>query len=116
MAATGSVIVAGARTPMGRHDDAGREVCRPQPERLTGSLHLLAHLKARGAYYFATNRYQAALADYLDIGRAMRRWGLDRPVVLPWRTYAAEALLQLGEVRQASRLVADQLVQVREGH
>ncbi|MCF3137326.1 AAA family ATPase [Streptomyces olivochromogenes] len=101
--------LAAARTPMGRHDDAGREVCRPQPERLTGSLHLLAHLKARGAYYFATNRYQAALADYLDIGRAMRRWGLDRPVVLPWRTYAAEALLQLGEVRQASRLVADQL-------
>lgn len=101
--------LAAARTPMGRHDDAGREVCRPQPERLAGSLPLLAHLKARGAYYFATNRYQAALADYLDIGRAMRRWGIDRPVVLPWRTYAAEALLQLGEVRQASRLVADQL-------
>ncbi|UXY30514.1 helix-turn-helix transcriptional regulator [Streptomyces sp. HUAS TT20] len=101
--------LAAARTPMGRHDDAGREVCRPQPERLAGSLPLLAHLKARGAYYFATNRYQAALADYLDIGRAMRRWGIDRPVVLPWRTYAADALLQLGEVRQASRLVADQL-------
>ncbi|MFI5689301.1 AAA family ATPase [Streptomyces sp. NPDC051636] len=101
--------LAAARTPMGRHDDAGREVCRPQPERLAGSLQLLAHLKARGTYYFATNRYQAALADYLDIGRAMRRWGIDRPVVLPWRTLAAEALLQLGEVRQASRLVADQL-------
>ncbi|MFE0516041.1 AAA family ATPase, partial [Streptomyces sp. NPDC058964] len=100
--------LAAARTPMGRHDDAGREVCRPQPERLAGSLQLLAHLKARGDYYFATNRYQAALADYLDIGRTMRRWGIDRPVVLPWRAYAADALLQLGEVRQATRLVADQ--------
>ncbi|MFJ3232147.1 AAA family ATPase [Streptomyces sp. NPDC086787] len=103
-----AATLAAARTPMGRHDDAGREVCRPQPDRLNQSLHLLAHLKARGAYYFATNRYQAALADYLDIGRAMRRWGIDRPVVLPWRTHAAEALLQLGEVRQAARLVADQ--------
>nr|WP_277752750.1 AAA family ATPase [Streptomyces sp. L2] len=105
---TGATLAA-ARTPMGRHDDAGREVCRPQPEGLAGTFQLLAHLKARGTYYFATNRYQAALADYLDIGRAMRRWGIDRPVVLPWRTLAADALLQLGEVRQAARLVADQL-------
>ncbi|MEU6479288.1 AAA family ATPase [Streptomyces sp. NPDC047017] len=101
-------LLAAARTPMGRHDDAGREVCRPQPDHLAQSRYLLTHLRARGSYYFATNRYQAALADFLDIGRAMRRWGIDRPVVLPWRTLAAEALLQLGEVRQAGRLVADQ--------
>ncbi|GAA1158655.1 LuxR family transcriptional regulator [Kitasatospora gansuensis] len=112
----GSVFAAGvsatlirACTAMGRHDAAARELARPLPEGLAGSFQGLAHLRARGQYHLATNRFHAALGDFLQIGRTMRRWGLDRPLLLPWRIGAAEALIQLGEAHQAARFVADQL-------
>jgi DNA-binding CsgD family transcriptional regulator len=112
----GSVFVSGvaatlirARTAMGRHDEAARELSRPVPEGLAGSFHGLMYLHARGHYHLATNRFHAALGDFLDVGRTMKRWGVDRPLLLPWRAGAAEALLQLGEAHQAARFVADQL-------
>ncbi|MER6980984.1 helix-turn-helix transcriptional regulator, partial [Streptomyces carpinensis] len=82
---------------------------RPVPGELAGSVHGLAYLRARGQYELATSRYRAALGDFLDIGRRMKRWGLDRPQVLPWRTDAAQALLRLGELQQAERFITDQL-------
>ncbi|MFI7354941.1 LuxR C-terminal-related transcriptional regulator [Streptomyces avidinii] len=112
----GSVLlsaVAGTRAralvAMGRLEEAGAVLARPVPAGLTGSVHGLAHLRARGHYALATSRFHAALGDFLDIGRHMKRWGLDRPRVLPWRTDAAEALLRLGEAHQAERFLADQL-------
>ncbi|KQV20128.1 hypothetical protein ASC99_22065 [Kitasatospora sp. Root107] len=112
----GSVFAAGvsatlirASTAMGRHDAAARELARPLPEGLAGSFQGLAHLRARGQYHLATNRFHAALGDFLQIGRTMRRWGLDRPLLLPWRIGAAEALIQLGEAHQAARFITDQL-------
>ncbi|MFE6972411.1 AAA family ATPase [Streptomyces sp. NPDC057682] len=98
-----------ARTAMGRPDAAAAVLSRPVPERLTGSVQGLAYLRARGHYALATSRFHAALGDFLDIGRHMKRWGLDRPRVLPWRSDAAEALLRLGETHQADRFLADQL-------
>ncbi|MET7344323.1 AAA family ATPase [Streptomyces sp. NPDC005547] len=98
-----------ARTAMGQPEAAAAVLSRPVPERLTGSVHGLAYLRARGHYALATSRYHAALGDFLDIGRHMKRWGLDRPRVLPWRADAAEALLRLGETQQADRFLADQL-------
>ncbi|MFF5338020.1 AAA family ATPase [Streptomyces sp. NPDC013181] len=98
-----------ARTAMGRPEAAAAVLSRPVPERLTGSVHGLAYLRARGHYALATSRFHAALGDFLDIGRHMKRWGLDRPRVLPWRADVAEALLRLGESRQADRFLADQL-------
>jgi DNA-binding CsgD family transcriptional regulator len=112
----GSVFLSGvaatlirARTAMGRHDEAARELSRPVPEGLSGSFHGLMYLHARGHYHLATSRFHAALGDFLDVGRTMKRWGIDRPLLLPWRAGAAEALLQLGEAHQAARFVADQL-------
>lgn len=112
----GSVLLGGvagtlirARTAMGRPEAAAAELSRPVPEQLTGTVHGLGYLRARGQYHMATTRYHAALGDFLDIGRLMKRWGLDRPLLLPWRTDAAEALLRLGETRQAERFIADQL-------
>ncbi|MEE1781606.1 AAA family ATPase [Streptomyces sp. SP17BM10] len=98
-----------AQTALARHDDAARELSRAQPEGLAGSMHGLAYLWARGRHHLAVHRFNAALGDFLDLGRTMRRWGIDRPLVLPWRTGAAEALLRLGETTQAARFVADQL-------
>ncbi|WSF31444.1 AAA family ATPase [Streptomyces sp. NBC_01351] len=98
-----------AYTAMGRPEEAAAVLSRPVPAQLTGSIHGLAYLRARGHYALATSRFHAALGDFLDIGRHMKRWGLDRPRVLPWRTDAAEALLRLGETHQADRFLADQL-------
>ncbi len=96
-----------ALVAMGRLEEAGAVLARPTE--LTRSVHGLAHLRARGHHALATSRFHAALGDFLDIGRHMKRWGLDRPRVLPWRTDAAEALLRLGEAHQAERFLADQL-------
>ncbi|MFG2985140.1 AAA family ATPase [Streptomyces sp. NPDC048258] len=112
----GSVLLSGvagtlvrACTAMGRPEEAAAVLSRPVPAELTGSIHGLAYLRARGQYALATSRFHAALGDFLDVGRHMKRWGLDRPRLLPWRTDAAEALLRLGEARQAERFLADQL-------
>lgn len=98
-----------ARTAMGRPDEAAAVLSRPVPEELSASVHGLGHLRARGHYFLLTSRFHAALGDFLDIGRQAKRWGLDRPRVLPWRTDAAEALVRLGELQQAERFIADQL-------
>ncbi|WP_078628276.1 helix-turn-helix transcriptional regulator [Streptomyces sp. NRRL F-2664] len=101
--------LARALTASGRLDEAAAVLARPVPTGTAAGVHVLAHLRARGHHALATNRFHAALGDFLDIGRHSRRWGLDRPRVLPWRTDAAEALLRLGETRQAERFLADQL-------
>ncbi|MFE5491514.1 AAA family ATPase [Streptomyces virginiae] len=98
-----------ALTAMGRLEEAAAALPRPAPAGHTGGVHALAHLRARGHHALATSRFHAALGDFLDIGRHAKRWGLDRPRVLPWRTDAAEALLRLGEAHQAERFLADQL-------
>jgi DNA-binding CsgD family transcriptional regulator len=98
-----------AYTAMGRYDAAARHVNQAVPETLFRNVYGLAYLLARGRYYLATNRTHAALGDFLNAGRLAIRWGVDRPVLLPWRTEAAEACLRLGDREQAERLIADQL-------
>ncbi|MGW7103624.1 LuxR C-terminal-related transcriptional regulator [Streptomyces sp. NPDC054838] len=98
-----------AYTAMGRPEEAAAVLGRPVPDRPAGSVHGLNYLRARGRHALATSRFHAALGDFLDIGRHMKRWGLDRPRVLPWRADAAEALIRLGQVHQAERFLADQL-------
>ncbi|AWZ04254.1 hypothetical protein DRB96_19505 [Streptomyces sp. ICC1] len=98
-----------ALTAMGRYDEAARRLELPVPEELFAGVHAIGYLRARGHYYLATHRPQAAVGEFLDAGRLARRWNLDRPRFAPWRTDAAEALIQLGEHRQADRFVAEQL-------
>lgn len=98
-----------AHTAIGRPEEAAAVLSRLVPDELTGSVHGLGRLRARGRYFLLTSRFHAALGDFLDVGRQLKRWGLDRPRVLPWRTDAAEALLRLGETHQAERFIADQL-------
>ncbi|MBW5486729.1 helix-turn-helix transcriptional regulator, partial [Streptomyces bambusae] len=98
-----------ARTAMGQYDAVARLLQMPVPEELFSSVYALGFLRARGHYYLATHRHRAALGEFLDAGRLAQSWGLDRPRQLPWRTDAAEALLRLGEHRQAERFVVEQL-------
>ncbi|MFE2322344.1 LuxR C-terminal-related transcriptional regulator [Streptomyces sp. NPDC059385] len=104
-----SGVLVQAALARGRTDEAAAELARPVPAALPASVHGLEYLRARGQFHLAASRYHAALGDFLEIGRCMKRWGLDRPVVIPWRTDAAEALHRLGETRQADRFVIDQL-------
>ncbi|MGW6704442.1 AAA family ATPase [Streptomyces sp. NPDC054956] len=98
-----------ALTAMGRFYEAARRLELPVPEELFASVHAIGYLRARGHYYLATHRPQAAVGEFLDAGRLARRWNLDRARFAPWRADAAEALLQLGEHRQAERFLAEQL-------
>jgi DNA-binding CsgD family transcriptional regulator len=98
-----------AYTAMGRYDAAARHVNQAVPELLFRNVYGLGYLLARGRYHLATDRAHAALGDFLNAGRLAIRWGVDRPVLLPWRTEAAEACLRLGDREQAERLIADQL-------
>ncbi|MFD5511984.1 BREX system ATP-binding domain-containing protein [Streptomyces sp. NPDC127051] len=104
-----TAVLIRAGSAMGRFTEASRLADRQLPPRLPASLHGLAYLRARGLHRLAVNQPHAALADFLEAGRLMAAWGIDRPAHLPWRTDAAEALLLLGEARQAEQLVLDQL-------
>ncbi|MFI2206601.1 LuxR C-terminal-related transcriptional regulator [Streptomyces sp. NPDC020192] len=98
-----------AHTAMGDYESAARRLNQSVPEALFKNVYGLRYLRARGRYYLASNRAHAALSDFLDAGRLAVRWGADRPTLLPWRTDAAEAWLELGDPEQAERLITDQL-------
>lgn len=98
-----------ALTAMGRYESAAALLELPVPEEVFRSVFILDLLSARGHYYLATHRRQAALGEFLAAGRLACRWELDRPGMLPWRTDAAAALIHLGEYREAERLTAEQL-------
>ncbi|MGW8783229.1 BREX system ATP-binding domain-containing protein [Streptomyces sp. NPDC055796] len=104
-----TAVLIRACSALGRFTEASRLADRQLPPRLPASLHGPAYLRARGLHRLAVNQPHAALADFLESGRLLADWGIDRPAHLPWRTDAAEALLRLGEARQAEQLVLDQL-------
>jgi ATP/maltotriose-dependent transcriptional regulator MalT len=103
-----SVLVR-AHSAMGHYTEASRQCDRPLPRGLLESLHGLAFLRARGLHHLTGNQPQAALTDFMTIGRIMQSRGIDRPACLPWRSDAAQALQLLGRPRQAERLVLQQL-------
>lgn len=103
-----TAILATAYTELGRYDDAARQIDRPVPETWRTSVHWLDRLRARGLFHLATDRPRAALADFLETGRLAGRWGIDHPVLVSWRTEAAECRLRVGEHVQAAELLSPQ--------
>ncbi|MFC8069818.1 AAA family ATPase [Streptomyces sp. NPDC057293] len=104
-----TAILIRAHSAMGQYAEASRYADEPVPRRVYATLHGLGLLRARGLHLLAGNQPHAALADFLEVGRLMENWGVDRPAYLPWRTDAAEALLRLGRRQHAERLVVEQL-------
>lgn len=94
-----------------KHEDAAACLRMPVPEAMFGTFYGLLYLYARGEYYLATGRPQAALADFTDCGDRMIIWGLDLPGLVPWRTKAAEAHLVMGNSLEARELSKEQLAQ-----
>ncbi|MEU5599869.1 AAA family ATPase [Streptomyces sp. NPDC020298] len=104
-----TAVLIRAHSAMGHYTEASRLCDRPLHHGLLDSLHGLAFVHARGLHHLTGNQPQAALTDFLTIGRVMQDRGVDRPACLPWRTDAAQALLRLGKPQQAERLVLQQL-------
>ncbi|MET9217270.1 AAA family ATPase [Streptomyces sp. NPDC003300] len=96
-------------TAAGDYTAAARRLNQPIPDALLKSVYGLGYLRARGHFYLATGQPEAALTDFKTAGRFAVRWGVDRPVLLPWRTDAAQALCRLEQPDRAERLIVDQL-------
>jgi DNA-binding CsgD family transcriptional regulator len=112
---TDSVFVAGpvasrilAATATGHYEEAARHLGRRLPERVHRTVDGLGYLRARGRYLLAIGHAQAALDDFLCVGRRTVAWGIDKPGLIPWRIDAAEAWLRLGEDTEAERLITEQ--------
>jgi DNA-binding NarL/FixJ family response regulator len=101
-----------ALTARGKHEDAAAYLRKPVPEAMFGTPYGMLYLYARGEYYLATGRAQAALADFTECGDRMVAWRLDHPGLVPWRVKAAEAHLLLGNTSKARALAQEQLAQV----
>lgn len=98
-----------ANTAMGDHAAAAELLDRTVPEAMFETAFGLRYLHASGHYNLASGRPLAALDDFERCGAAMRRWGVDVPAMIPWRTDQAQALLELGMRTEARALAAEQL-------
>src|SRR4051794_20265653 len=97
-----------ALVEQGRLDDAdaalaasgfGDEVPRFSP--------FAALLDIRGRLRLAQGRPEEALADLLECGRRTEPGRPANPVVMPWRSHAAEAHVALGDPGAASALAEE---------
>ncbi|WP_394617796.1 LuxR C-terminal-related transcriptional regulator [Lentzea sp. JNUCC 0626] len=68
---------------------------------------------ARGRLLLAQGRSAAALDEFLDCGRRLTAWGVVNPAVLPWRSSAALAAADLGDLVLARICAEKDLVAAR---
>jgi ATP/maltotriose-dependent transcriptional regulator MalT len=105
-----------ATTAMGKYDEAERHLSQPTPKAMFQTPFGMHYLHARGRYHLATNRLHLAVADFTACGDLMDRGGMTHAGLVPWRTEAAQAYLQLGQTRRARALVDEQLRRLPPGH
>ncbi|GAB7030511.1 hypothetical protein JCM4914_19720 [Streptomyces platensis subsp. malvinus] len=98
-----------AYTETGRHHEAQALLLRQRLSGVARTRFELMHQHARGHHYLGTGRHYAALDAFLASGETVMAWGFDVPTFLPWRSDAAFALLETGEVHEACRLIHEQL-------
>jgi DNA-binding CsgD family transcriptional regulator len=96
-------------TVTGAYKAAAEILLHPVPDAMFDTIGGLRYLRARGHYHLSTNRVLAAVSDFQLCRRLVRKWDVDRPALLPWRTDLAEANLRLGEPRAAAELAKQQL-------
>lgn len=96
-------------TAMGDFESARKYLKEPVPSAMFHTRYGLAYQRARGRYYLATDRLQAALADFRYCGELMTAWGLDAPALVPWRSDSAEVHLRLGDYERAQQLAQEQM-------
>ncbi len=96
-------------TEMGRYDEAAILLDTPLPRATFDTRFGVHYRNARGHYYLATGRAKAALEEFLHCGQSLKEWRIDRASLVPWRSDAALAHLQLGNTGVARALVSEQL-------
>lgn len=101
-----------AHTVAGNGRAAADQLSRPIKPELLETRAGLHYLYARGGHHLATGRPYSALADFLACGDRMVRWGIDAPSMVPWRTGAARAWLDIGQREKATSLTNEQLTRV----
>lgn len=77
-----------------------------ETERLTEHPDCAELCFARGRLLLAQGQSAAALDEFLDCGRLLSAWGVVNPAVLPWRSSAALAACDVGDLVLA-RICAD---------
>ena len=105
-------VVIIAATATGRSDVAARELTRSLPEATFETPIGLFYTYARAQYHLAGRQPRIALTELESCGRAMSDWGIDHPSIIPWRSEAARALLQLNRPGRARTLIEEQLALV----
>lgn len=100
----------------GDHVRAEALLRTPVPEQMFLTPVGLFYLHARGQYHLSAKRIHAAMSDFQMCGSLMSRWNMDLPTLIPWRTDAALAHLQLGDEETAKNLAEEQLRLVPPGH
>jgi DNA-binding CsgD family transcriptional regulator len=103
----GSLLLAGAA--MGRLDEHVHQFNQPVPEAMLETRFGLQYLHGKGRFNLMAGQPHQALRDFQLCGELMRKWELDVPGFIAWRTDAAEALIRLGEHEEAHRLIDEQL-------
>ncbi|MFE2288855.1 ATP-binding protein [Streptomyces sp. NPDC059443] len=98
-----------AATDLGDHLAAAEHLAVPVPDAMFETRFGLHVLHARGRHLLETGRADEALDDFTACADLMRRWGCDRPALVPWRTGAALAHLAWGDTTTARALAQEQL-------
>ncbi|GAA3829278.1 hypothetical protein GCM10022226_57640 [Sphaerisporangium flaviroseum] len=103
----GSLLLAGAA--MGKLDEYLPQFNQPVPEAMLRTRYGLQYLHAKGRFNLMADQPLQALRDFRLCGELMRRWEMDVPGFVAWRTDAAEALIRLRDEDEARRLIDEQL-------
>ncbi|WP_105971054.1 ATP-binding protein [Streptomyces geranii] len=98
-----------ATTVMGHYEKAAAHLAVTLPAAAFDTPFGLLYLQARGQFYLATGRPRNGLRDLWECEQRVSAWRLPVPGLATWRSYAAQALVDIGEVRQARRLMDQQL-------
>jgi DNA-binding CsgD family transcriptional regulator len=98
-----------AATARGEYEEADVYLERSVPEAMLQTRFGLHYMEAEGYCHLALGRHTTALRYFMNCGRRMREWELDVPILVPWRTGAAEALVALGDPAAARRYLDEQL-------
>lgn len=114
----GSILATAVRgaSAAGRFAAAEAHLCIPMPPTVADTVCGLDHLHARGDYYLAKGRAQAAASDFLTCRDRVVTWCQDRPGFDTWRTDLAWAFLELGRGRQSRELAEEELRRLGSGH
>jgi DNA-binding CsgD family transcriptional regulator len=109
-------VLVRANTAMGNFPQAARYLNYPVPGSTFESVFGLDYLHARGHFDLACDRPAQALANFRACGDMMAQWKMDRPIIVPWRSDAARALIKTGERHKARDLAKTQISILDEGH